>query len=103
MPAYNFQLQFADKVKSGAKRQTIRATRKDGRVPAVGDVFKGFTGMRSKKCRFLTEGTISEVLPICIMPEGIWLAGIPLTDGEATQLALLDGFQDADEMCAWFL
>ena len=102
MPAYNFQLQFADKVKTRNKRQTIRAERKDGRVPEVGELFRGFTGMRSKKCRFLIESRISEVLPIAIKPEGIWLAGVPLTESEANSLALLDGFEDADAMCAWF-
>lgn len=102
MPAYNFQARFADKVKQRLKRQTIRAERKDGRVPAVGELFKGFTGMRSKKCRFLYESRISEVLPIVIKPEGIWLDGKPLDDAEANTLALLDGFEDADEMCGWF-
>lgn len=102
MPAYNFQLRFADAVKKRVKRQTIRAERKDGYVPEVGALFKGFTGMRSKKCRFLTESRISEVLPIVIKPEGIWLAGKPLEDAEANTIALLDGFDDADEMCSWF-
>jgi hypothetical protein len=102
MPAYNFQLQFADKVKARIKRQTIRADRKDGYVPEPGAMFKAFTGLRSKKCRFLTESRISEVLPIVIKPEGIWLAGKLLDDAEANSIALLDGFEDADEMCRWF-
>lgn len=102
MPAYNFQLRFAEAVRTRVKRQTIRAERKDGYVPEVGAVFKGFTGMRTKKCRFLVEGRISEVLPVVIKPDGIWLAGKPLDEAEANTIALLDGFQDADEMCGWF-
>ena len=102
MPAYNFQLRFAEAVKNRVKRQTIRAERKDGKVPEVGDLFRGFTGMRSRKCRFLIESRICEVLPIVIKPEGIWVAGIPLNDNEANVLALNDGFEDADDMCRWF-
>ena len=39
MPALNFQKQFAPLVESGEKRQTIRAHRKDKRLPAKpGDI-----------------------------------------------------------------
>jgi hypothetical protein len=53
MPALNFQAQFAPLVESGAKRQTIRAYRKDGRDPEVGDKLFLFTGMRTLACRRL--------------------------------------------------
>lgn len=102
MPAYNFQARFAEKVEKRIKRQTIRAERKDGYVPEVGALFKGFTGMRTKNCRLLVESRVSEVLPIVIKPEGIWLAGTPLDVAEANTIALLDGFESADEMCGWF-
>ena len=102
MPAYNFQAQFADAVESRIKRQTIRAERKDGYVPEVGSRFVGYTGMRTKNCRKLVEGTISEVLPIAIKDEGIWLAGVPLNDAQANVLALHDGFDSAKDMLLWF-
>ncbi len=102
MPAYNFQQQFAYKVKSRIKRQTIRAHRKDGRVPREGELFKGFTGMRTKKCRFLIESRISEVRHVMIDEAGICIDGKQLDDAEANSIALLDGFESANEMCSWF-
>lgn len=102
MGAYNFQAQFADQVEKRIKRQTIRAERKDGRIPEVGERFVGYTGMRTKKCRKLVDSRISEVLPIAIKDDGIWLAGTPLNDVEAHSIALLDGFQSAKEMLLWF-
>lgn len=53
MPALNFQKQFAPLVESGEKRQTIRAYRKDGRDPKVGDKLYLFTGLRTKASRRL--------------------------------------------------
>lgn len=102
MGAYNFKAQFADAVEKRIKRQTIRAERKDGRVPEVGERFVGYTGMRTKNCRKLVDGRISEVLPIAIKDDGIWLAGKPLDDAEANTIALLDGFPSAKEMLLWF-
>jgi hypothetical protein len=102
MPAYNFKQQFADKVQKRIKRQTIRAERKDGYVPKVGAAFIGYTGMRTKNCRKLVESRISKVLPILIRPTGIWLDGRRLDMAEATTIAMLDGFENADEMRGWF-
>jgi hypothetical protein len=103
MPAYNFQQRFADLVRRRIKRQTIRARRRDGRLPTIGQDFVGYTGMRTKKCRKLVTGTISEVLPIEIRPDGIQLDGRKLDDAEANTIALLDGFSHANEMVGWFI
>ena len=51
MPALNFKKEFADKVASGEKRQTIRALRKDGKNPRPGQKLYLYTGMRTKYCR----------------------------------------------------
>ena len=51
MPALNFKKQFAEKVETGEKRQTVRAKRK--RAFVVGDKLYLYTGMRTKYCRKL--------------------------------------------------
>ena len=103
MPAYNFQARFAELVRKRIKRQTIRARRKDGRVPKVGERLVAYTGMRTKKCSRLSEGVISAVLPVKISFSGIVLDGRTLTPGEANSIAMLDGFQHANEMVGWFI
>lgn len=102
MPAYNFKQQFADKVAHRIKRQTIRAERKDGYVPEPGALFIGYAGMRTKNCRKLVESRVSEVIPVSIKRDRIWLAGRELDNESAHSLALLDGFENAKEMLAWF-
>jgi len=65
MPALNFQEQFADRVASGEKQQTIRAWRK--RPFRTGDKLFLYTGMRHPKaCRELGEATASRVALIVI-------------------------------------
>ncbi len=75
MGAYNFRAQFAEDVESGRKTQTIRAERKDGRRPKVGDTLKLYTGMRTKACRLLAVGRCTAVVPITIEPPCIYVAG----------------------------
>lgn len=103
MPAYNFQQRFVQLVRRRIKRQTIRALRKDGRDPKVGQLFVGYTGMRTPKCRKLVIGTITAVMPIEISPAGIRLDGRILDDAEANTLAILDGFGHANEMVGWLI
>lgn len=103
MPAYTFQKRFAELVRKRIKRQTIRAHRKDGRVPKVGEHFVGYTGMRTKKCRFLVEGVISDVRPVEITARGIALDGRMLDLAESNTIAMLDGFQHVNEMVGWFI
>lgn len=103
MPAYNFKERFADLVQKRIKRQTIRAERKDGYIPKVGDLFVGYSGMRTKNCRKLVESRISEVRHIMIDEAGIVVDGKQLGTLDANTLAQMDGFQNAYEMMAWFL
>jgi hypothetical protein len=53
MPAYNFKAQFAPAVETGQKLCTIR-----GRAAKVGTIAYLYTGMRTKACRKLGQGTI---------------------------------------------
>ncbi|MDO8769550.1 MAG: hypothetical protein Q7K57_12770 [Burkholderiaceae bacterium] len=53
MPGYNFKAQFAPAVEAGTKLCTIR-----GRAAVVGTKAYLYTGMRTKACRKLGQGTI---------------------------------------------
>ena len=70
MPAYGFKYRFARKVETGEKLHTIRALRKDGRRPKVGQPMHAYEGMRTKKCRILLLSTISKVEAIRINEDG---------------------------------
>jgi hypothetical protein len=115
MPAYNFQSRFADAVEAGRKAQTIRAPRKDGRIPKVGKTAYLYTGMRSSACRKLGEGRIIEVENILIDEDGAFISGVdfPICDALANDgaykaltkrdaFAKSDGFSNWQEMVDWF-
>ena len=108
MPAINFQARFADKVKNREKRQTIRATGKR-KPPRVGDPLMLYTGMRQSGCRKLLDAVCSSVTPISIsaraktisMANTLLSRWQILTNDEAEQLAIKDGFASADELFRW--
>lgn len=103
MPAYNFKREFAEDVRSGRKRQTIRARRKDGREPKVGETLFLYTGMRTKKCERLRVETCSSVFRIRIEEDWtVSLDGKILTSDERFDLAQRDGFKHAARFLAWF-
>lgn len=109
MPAYNFQPRFAPLVESGKKRQTIRKTAKGATRGATAYLY---TGQRTTHCRKLGEGTITDVLPIEIGRHACSesYASITERDGKRTHLvhegldalARDDGFENGEEMVAWF-
>ena len=119
MPALNFQARFAPLVESGAKTQTIRKRRKDGRDPKPGDRLVLYTGMRTKACRKLGDGIVTSADPITIsrlrphsMPywevyrgeeQGYWGADRCERPQDADRrFARRDGFRSWSEMYAWF-
>ena len=107
MPALNFQQQFAPLVESGEKRQTIRAYRKDGRDPKVGDRLFLYTGMRTKQCRKLGEATAVAVVPILMEVNRLYRIGprggrIRIPDYKFRSIAWRDGFSDSVSMTRWF-
>lgn len=101
MPAYNFQKRFAQLVLSGQKKQTVRAKRKDGRAPKVGQPFVGYTGMRTKTCERLITSTIIKVQDIRITA-GIYVDGSSLMADQALLLAKADGFHTVHDFLEWF-
>jgi len=103
---FSFRKQFADRVASGEKLQTIRGRRKDGRMPKPGDRVLLFSGMRTAYCRRLGESTVVEAFPVYLdLERGDWLIvvnGTRLDFSESEAFAKLDGFQSACEMIDWF-
>lgn len=114
MAAYNFQSRFVAPIQAGTKRHTIRADRKDGRVPKVGEMLHLFCGMRTKGCfRILpqpVECTKTHSIQIRIVfiasacqlkEETVVIDGQKLDKSEMETLAQADGFPDWNQM-RWF-
>lgn len=111
MPALNFKAQFADQVKNGEKRQTIRARGKR-RPPRVGEPLMLYTGMRQVGCHKLLDAVCTSVELISIsikskavqMPRnfGVEPRWVSLDAAEIEELARADGFLDAAAFFAWF-
>lgn len=105
MPAFNFMKQFADDVESGKKLQTIRAVRKDKRLPCdVGDDITLYTGQRTKGCRKLGIGKCTGVTPILILngkhgPELFIACAMILNEDD---FAEADGFDNSVEFYKFF-
>ena len=115
MPALNFQKWSAPLVESGEKRQTIRAYRKDGRDPKVGDTLYLYTGMRTKACRKLGEVVCNSAERLRINEDGgvsrhvfkrvdpFYTAAWAEYDvGWCNRIARADGFNGLGEMRRWF-
>lgn len=101
MPLLGFIKEFAPSVELGleqpehpeAKRQTIRARRKDGRDPKAGDTLYLYTGLRTKSCRKLGEAKCLGASDILITGKHVFLEGCHLNHDEMAALAKADGFQ----------
>jgi hypothetical protein len=108
MPAINFQSRFAPLVKSGQKRQTIRANGKR-RPPRPGENLFLYTGQRQSGCVKLGEAICTRVTPISIsarqkhisMPSQVTHSWQLLTPEEMDVLAIADGFTGAAELFQW--
>ncbi|MEO0792132.1 MAG: hypothetical protein AAFY27_06250 [Pseudomonadota bacterium] len=102
MVLLGFQKQFAADVEALVKRQTIRAPRKDGRDPKVGDRLQLYTGLRTKACRKLVanDPIVKSVQPIVVSRFGLVIDRKPVTDADT--VARADGFEDFEAMANWF-
>jgi hypothetical protein len=96
MPALNFKKCFAPRIKSGMKRQTIRAHRKN--PIERGDMLYLYTGLRTKNCEKLGTAVCRDVFRIVLCPDDrqVFLscdgAMKALTEEEIEVLAVDDGF-----------
>ena len=102
MAAYNFKKRFAPLVESGEKRQTIRAERKDGRKPRIGETLYLYTGMRTKGCRRLLKSQCQSVEEIKIFNNIIIVSGTWLEPYEVAALTRDDGFENENEFFEFF-
>ncbi len=107
---YNFKPQFVAPIKFGTKLHTIRAERKDGRVPKPGDDLKLFTGLRQKG-----KATVIDMKP-CVSVKGVLIThsgdpecpvtvcvqGKELAREELARLARNDGFSDLHSFSQYF-
>jgi len=102
---FNFSPLFTDKVESGAKLQTIRRWRKDGKVPRPGDRVRLYAGLRTRRARLLVDSVVVECFPVTMDftdERPVVSNGIHLHRGEATSFAQLDGFPSFAAMSDWF-
>lgn len=106
---YNFKARFAPLIESGQKLTTIRAPRKDGKLPKPGETLKLFTGMRTKACRKLGERTCLSVKRVAIMKgadSGKPVLYIDLKwihePAHLNSVAIRDGFASWEEMGKFF-
>jgi hypothetical protein len=95
----NFQPQFVPYVVEGSKTHTIRAVRKDGRAPRVGETCHCYTGLRRKGPRLLGRWACVKVETIEICKAAGWngprvfIEGLILDRDELQALAVRDGFR----------
>ena len=101
MPALNFQARFAPLVESGEKRQTIRACRKDGRDPKVGDTLYLYTGQRTKACRKLGEAVCIDRFHVFIDWHTLEIDNRPCDAVEADEIARMDGLPSWTALAGW--
>jgi len=103
MPALNFQPRFVRAIELDLKRQTIRAKRKDGRDPKMGDLLYLYVGLRTKAVRSLGGRTCYSVEGIEIWSSSlVQYRGIYLDPDERESLAHADGFSTWAEMFDFF-
>lgn len=106
MPALDFAPEFAEKVRTWHKRQTIRRVRKVGPIK-VGDRLIFYTRQRHTDCQKLGEAICTEVIPV-----RLWLTkkglgqveinGVQATPEQRVALAESDGFAGTRDMIKWF-
>jgi hypothetical protein len=111
MALINFQKQFAEAVKSGKKKQTIRAPRKYS--IKSGEILHLYTGLRTKKCKKLQKVVCKSVQDVTINNIGmLTIDGISIIDSclkaniyyfdYLDVFAQADGFKDWKDMIKWF-
>jgi len=105
MALLNFKNQFAEAVKLGHKKQTIRAERK--KPFKVGERLYLYTGLRTKKTKKLGEAVVTDVTTIIIRPKKLatYIGDMPCAITDTATLdafAIRDGFKDYTEMADFF-
>lgn len=102
MFTFNYKKQFADRVACGVKRQTIRAFRRDGKLPKPGEALRHYTGLRTKYSRKLLDTVCRDVHAVQITDSEIVVGGVRLSMNDADALAWADGFASTAEFVEFF-
>lgn len=92
MVAINFKPQFAEKISSGKKTQTIRSVRKN--AIKTGDKLVFFTGLRTKNCQKIGSGIVKTTHELTILADGdVIIDNCEIFGDDLHQLACDDGFE----------
>lgn len=105
MPLYGFKARWSNGVEDGTKPCTIRAKRKDGRVPKPGQTAHCYTGLRTKHTRLLRRSPIVAVDDLEIYTTDrivVTVAGRRLNSPELEALARMDGHDSGLHMFKFF-
>lgn len=107
MVAFSFRRRFVEPIRLGAKRQTVRALRADGRTAKAGDELQLYHAMRTRQCELIGRSP-------CVAVYGVqvWLgrnykveidvAGIVVRKPDPDEFAVLDGFADWRDLEAFW-
>lgn len=99
----NFKPDFVQSIQDGTKRITIRAPRKDGRVPKPGENLILSTGARTKNYRRLREVVCYQTARVNLDRCNVFTVdGKQCSAIEREYWAKLDGFKSFTEMLEWF-
>ena len=104
MMTYGFKDRFADALLMDTKLSTIRAPRKDGRLPKPGEVIRRYTGMRTKNCRWRGDRICKSVRKVKIKRFqstcALYIDGRGA--GDVNEIARKEGFRSWGEMADFF-
>lgn len=95
MVAYSFRPRFVEPIRSGTKRQTIRADRKRHARP--GETLQLYTGMRTRRCHLIGTSQCLAISTIFIHAAEDWV----VEAGDLIALAGLDIFAQSDGFADW--
>jgi hypothetical protein len=100
MPAVNFTM-FREKILSREKLHTIRRIR--NRPIKVDDRLVLYWMQRTADCKKLMDTKCTAIQTFAMNQYGtMFVDGDPLNDWQAEELAIADGFKNADEMREFF-
>ena len=100
MKTISYAIEFAEKVRDGSKRQTIRKSRKTPFV--VGDELKHTCSQCAPGSKTLRTSTCTNARDIIIAKvDGIYIDGVCLTHAQSHTLAVADGFRGITHMVDW--
>lgn len=106
--AYNFKARFAPLIRSGLKRHTIRAPRRDKRLPLPGDPVSLWVGQRTRHCELLLRTECTEIENIVLFDgPGVrftaMLNGLTMQEELLELLAYKDGFTSVADLRAFII